>query len=86
MKAVLFDLDGTLVETESLKAAALSAAVGHFGGSVSPETYKNVMGESWETDCRDFETALPLLSKAQKEWIHTTLTRHTPEIPWLKRF
>jgi hypothetical protein len=40
----------------------------------------------WETDCKDFETVLPLLSKAQKEWIHTILTKFTPEIPWLKRF
>lgn len=48
MKTVLFDLDGTLADTEVLKAQGLSLAVLHFGGTVSPGVYKNVMGQSWE--------------------------------------
>lgn len=48
MKTVLFDLDGTLANTEVLKAQGLSLAVRHFGGFVAPGVYKNVMGQSWE--------------------------------------
>jgi hypothetical protein len=40
----------------------------------------------WETDCADFERVLPLLPDLQREWIHSTLTRFTPGIPWLSRF
>jgi HAD superfamily hydrolase (TIGR01509 family) len=48
MKTVLFDLDGTLANTEVLKAQGLSLAVRQFGGFVAPGVYKNVMGQSWE--------------------------------------
>ena len=46
--AVIFDLDGVLVESESLKARAHSAAVGELGGQVSPSYYSHVMGASHE--------------------------------------
>ena len=46
--AVIFDLDGVLVESESLKARAHSAAVGELGGRVSPSYYSHVMGASHE--------------------------------------
>lgn len=48
MKCVLFDLDGTVADTEVLKAKALALAVHNFGGKVSPDLYKSVMGKSWE--------------------------------------
>ena len=48
MKTVLFDLDGTLADTEVLKAEGLSLAMRHFGGTVAPGIYKIVMGQSWE--------------------------------------
>ena len=48
MKTVLFDLDGTLADTEVLKAQGLSLAMLHFGGTVAPGVYKIVMGQSWE--------------------------------------
>lgn len=54
MKTVLFDLDGTLANTEVLKAQALSLAVRHFGGFVSPGVYKNVMGQSWQAVTQKF--------------------------------
>jgi beta-phosphoglucomutase-like phosphatase (HAD superfamily) len=44
--AVLFDMDGVLVETEILKAQAHSETVRSFGGSVRPEFYDSVMGQS----------------------------------------
>lgn len=47
-KALLFDLDGTLVDSEPLKGQALALATKHFGGDVSSEIYKDVMGKTWE--------------------------------------
>ena len=47
-RAVIFDLDGVLVESESLKARAHSVAVGELGGRVPPSYYSQVMGASHE--------------------------------------
>ena len=44
-KAVLFDMDGVLVETEHLKAAAHAAAVARFGGQAPQDLYARVMGQ-----------------------------------------
>ncbi len=46
--AYLFDMDGTLVDSEKLKGLALVKTCLHFGGEVDVDTYKAVMGESWE--------------------------------------
>jgi HAD superfamily hydrolase (TIGR01509 family) len=46
--AYIFDLDGTLVQSEKLKGKAISEACSYFGKKVSIETYKDIMGESWE--------------------------------------
>ena len=54
MKTVLFDLDGTLANTEVLKAQGISLALRHFGGMVNPGIYKQVMGQSWETVTNKF--------------------------------
>lgn len=45
-RAVLFDLDGVLLETEPLKARAHSTAVAHFGGEAPAVFYATVMGMS----------------------------------------
>jgi len=45
--AYLFDMDGTLVNSERFKGRALSEACGYFGGEVDFNIYKVVMGESW---------------------------------------
>ncbi len=45
--AYLFDMDGTLVNSERFKGKALSEACRHFGGNVDVNIYKMVMGESW---------------------------------------
>jgi HAD superfamily hydrolase (TIGR01509 family) len=47
-KAVLFDMDGVLVQTEPLKAQAHASTVAHFGGKVEPAFYATVMGQSME--------------------------------------
>jgi HAD superfamily hydrolase (TIGR01509 family) len=44
--AILFDLDGVLVQTEPLKAEAHAAAVARLGGSALPAVYEEVMGHS----------------------------------------
>ena len=45
--AYLFDLDGTLVDSEKLKGKALAETCSLFGGSVDVNVYKTVMGERW---------------------------------------
>lgn len=47
-RGVIFDLDGVLVDSESLKAQAHSAAVAAFGGRIDPGFYGSVMGGSHE--------------------------------------
>jgi len=44
------------------------------------------MRKCWETDCRDFQTALPLLAEKQREQLRGWLQRFTPGIPWLASF
>ena len=46
-KAYLFDLDGTLVDSEKLKGKALAKTCSLFGGTVDVNVYKTVMGERW---------------------------------------
>ena len=43
---ILFDLDGTLIANEHLKAVAFSEAIKKFGGKSDPSIYKEVMGMS----------------------------------------
>ncbi|EPN8460623.1 HAD family hydrolase [Vibrio cidicii] len=43
----LFDMDGTLVNSEPLKGKALALACGDYGSNVDFNIYKDVMGESW---------------------------------------
>ncbi len=45
--AYLFDLDGTLVHSEKLKAKALVDTCSIFGAKLDTSVYKSVMGESW---------------------------------------
>ncbi len=46
--AYLFDMDGTLVDSERLKGLAIVQACKLFGGDVTVDVYKDVMGEKWE--------------------------------------
>jgi len=43
---ILFDLDGTLIDNEHLKAQAFSKAIEEIGGRSDPAIYKDVMGQS----------------------------------------
>ncbi|WBA13786.1 HAD family hydrolase [Salinivibrio proteolyticus] len=44
----LFDMDGTLVNSEPLKGRALARACLDYGVQVDNNIYKDVMGESWQ--------------------------------------
>lgn len=44
----LFDMDGTLVNSEPLKGKALALACADYGVLVDHNIYKDVMGESWQ--------------------------------------
>lgn len=46
--AYLFDMDGTLVNSEKLKGFAISKTCSKFGGKIDFNIYKEVMGNSWE--------------------------------------
>ena len=54
IKAVLFDLDGVIVESEHLKAAAHAEAAARFGKPVPREVYAQVMGQTHEAVRRAF--------------------------------
>ncbi len=45
--AYLFDLDGTLVDSEKTKGKALAKTCSLFGGKLDVNIYKTVMGERW---------------------------------------
>lgn len=47
-QAYLFDMDGTLVNSEPLKGKALALACGDYGSEVDCTIYKDFMGESWQ--------------------------------------
>ena len=54
IQAVMFDLDGTLVQTEKMKALSYASAVQHLRGLPEPdsravEAYREVVGASRDT-------------------------------------
>ncbi len=54
MNCVLLDLDGTIANTEILKAKGLAVTIRSFGGEAPESLYKLVMGQSWENVTRAF--------------------------------
>lgn len=92
-RGVLFDLDGVLVLSEHLKAAAHAGATTALGGHVSPEFYRTVMGEPHEIVRRAFlekggiAEADPgeytrIYRKLSKEYLRSSLVV-TPGVPEL---
>lgn len=47
-QAYLFDMDGTLVNSEPLKGRALALACEHYQGKLDYHIYQDVMGEDWQ--------------------------------------
>ena len=57
IKAIIFDLDGTLVQSEKLKALSYAIAVQRLRGLAEPEpraveAYKEIVGASHHTTAR----------------------------------
>ncbi len=64
--AYLFDMDGTLVNSEMLKGEALSKACSIFGGIANVDSYKAVMGESWEKVTAHFFSVAQIKPDAER--------------------
>ena len=64
-QAALIDLDGTLVDSESLKALSLTQAVALSGGNVRPEIYSEVMGSDWQVVRSHFLAAANIAVSAE---------------------
>ena len=60
MRAVLFDMDGTLVDSEKLWDISLAALYDHHGGRLSPEVRASMVGGSAEDTIRTVYTDLGL--------------------------
>lgn len=55
MKYIFFDLDGTIADTEYLKAKALSVSTEFYCQKKIPlEIYKEVMGQNWTSVTQKF--------------------------------
>ncbi len=74
--AFIFDLDGTLVETERLKALSYAVVIGDLTGANDPDTravelYERIVGSTDEMVCRrmieEFDLAEPLGSPNSEE-------------------
>jgi HAD superfamily hydrolase (TIGR01509 family) len=75
MRAVLFDMDGTLVDSEKLWDISLAALYEHHGGRMSPEVRASMVGGSAEDTIRTVYTDLGLepdpVSMAESgRWLH----------------
>ena len=64
--AYLFDMDGTLVASEKLKGLSVAETCRLFGGEVSVDVYKEVMGEKWEAVTSHFFSKAGISPDRQK--------------------
>ena len=75
MKAVLFDMDGTLVDSEKLWDIAMHELYAKFGGVLTPEVRESTVGGSSESVMRIVYTDLglehdPDHMAATADWLH----------------
>ena len=79
ISAFIFDLDGTLVETERLKAKSYATVIGDLNGADTPdhraiELYERIVGSTDEMVCRqmieEFDLSSPLKPVDGEIWKH----------------
>ena len=88
MQAVLFDMDGTLVDSEKLWDISLAALYKELGGTLTPEVRTSMVGGSAEDTIRTVYTDLgleldPLAMAESVRWLHDyTAQLFDGGLPW----
>lgn len=88
MRAVLFDMDGTLVDSEKLWDISLAALYDHHGGRLTPQVRASMVGGSAEDTIRTVYTDLgldpdPAAMAASDRWLHEyTAELFDGGLPW----
>ncbi len=88
MEAVLWDMDGTLVDSEKLWDISLAALYAELGGELRPEVRASMVGSSAENTIRTVYTDLglehdPRAMAESDRWLHTyTAELFDGELPW----
>ena len=88
MRAVLFDMDGTLVDSEKLWDISLAALYTELGGHMSAEVRASMVGGSAEGTIRTVYTDLglepdPAAMAESSRWLHErTAELFDGELPW----
>ena len=75
MRAVLFDMDGTLVDSEKLWDVSLAALYAHLGGQLTPQVRASMVGGSAQDTIRTVYTDLdlefdPAAMAESDRWLH----------------
>jgi HAD superfamily hydrolase (TIGR01509 family) len=88
MQAVLWDMDGTLVDSEKLWDISLTALCAELGGELRPEVRVAMVGSSAENTIRMVYTDLgldhdPVAMAESERWLHDyTATLFDDGLPW----
>jgi HAD superfamily hydrolase (TIGR01509 family) len=88
MEAVLFDMDGTLVDSEKLWDISLAALYKELGGTLTPEVRTSMVGGAAEDTIRTVYTDLgleldPLAMAESDRWLHDyTAQLFDGGLPW----